>query len=45
MVISYKENPTFIHGFNYLLSGLIRDLDELKKQNLLLGDVADVVRT
>src|SRR5205814_6200748 len=40
MIVTYKDDPVFLHSFNYALGGLRRNLDELKDQNLLLGDVA-----
>ena len=40
MIVTYKHDPVFIHSFNYALGGLRRNLEELKEQNLLLGDVA-----
>jgi hypothetical protein len=40
MIVTYKHDPVFVHSFNYALGGLRRNLDELKEQNLLLGDVA-----
>lgn len=40
MIVTYKHDPVFIRSFNYALGGLRRNLEELKEQNLLLGDVA-----
>ena len=40
MIVTYKDDPVFLHSFNYAFGGLRRNLDELKEQNLLLRDVA-----
>src|SRR6266487_4063892 len=37
MMLSYKQAPIFIHGFNHQLGSLRRDLNELAAENLLLG--------
>src|SRR5438874_11516001 len=42
MIVTYKDDPVFLHSFNYASGGLRRNLDELKKQNLLLGDIASL---
>src|SRR6266566_6537501 len=39
MMLSYKQAPIFIHGFNHQLGSLRRDLNELKAERLLLGNV------
>ena len=45
MIVTYKHDPVFVHSFNYALGGLRRNLEELKEQNLLLGDVATLRET
>ena len=39
MMLSYKQAPIFIHGFNHQLGSLRRDLNELGAENLLLGTI------
>jgi hypothetical protein len=39
MMLSYKQAPIFIHGFNHQLGSLRRDLIELGAENLLLGTI------
>jgi len=39
MLLLYQHTPIFVHGFNHQLGGVRRDLNELKAENLLIGDV------
>ena len=39
MLLLYQEAPIFLHGFNYQLGRICRDLNELKAEKLLIGDV------
>jgi len=39
MMLLYQHAPIFIHGFNHQLGRIRRDLNELKAQKLLIGDV------
>lgn len=39
MLLLYQRVPIFIHGFNHQLGSIRRDLNELKAENLLMGDV------
>jgi hypothetical protein len=39
MLLLYQEAPIFLHGFNYQLGRICRDLNELKDKKLLIGDV------
>ena len=39
MLLLYQEAPIFLHGFNYQLGRICRDLNELKDEKLLIGDV------
>ena len=39
MLLLYQHAPIFVHGFNHQLGSVRRDLNELKAENLLIGDV------
>ena len=39
MLLLYQHTPIFVHGFNHQLGSVRRDLNELKAENLLIGDV------
>ena len=39
MLFLYRQAPLFIHGFNHKLGCIRRDLNELKEEKLLIGDV------
>jgi hypothetical protein len=39
MMLLYEHAPIFVHGFNYQLGSLRRDLNELKAEHRLLGTV------
>ena len=39
MLFLYRQAPLFIHGFNHKLGRIRRDLNELKDEKLLIGDV------
>ena len=39
MLLLYQNAPIFVHGFNHQLGSVRRDLNELKAENLLIGDV------
>ena len=39
MLLLYQHAPIFVHGFNHQLGRIRRDLNELKAENLLIGDV------
>src|SRR5215468_10914714 len=39
MLLLYQHAPIFVQGFNYQLGCIRRDLNELKAENLLIGDV------
>jgi hypothetical protein len=39
MLLLYHQAPIFVHGFNHQLGNVRRDLNELKAENLLIGDV------
>jgi hypothetical protein len=39
MLLLYQHAPIFVHGFNHQLGRVRRDLNELKAQKLLIGNV------
>ena len=39
MIVSYQHEGIFIHEFHHQLGSVRRDLDELKRQKLLLGEI------
>src|SRR6266567_2108496 len=39
MIVRYQQAPVFIHEFHYQLGSIRRDLNELKLQKLLLGEI------
>ena len=42
MMLSYKQAPIFVYGFNHQLGSRRRDLKELEAENLLLGTVENL---
>jgi hypothetical protein len=39
MIVLYRQAPIFIHGFYHQLGSIRRDLNELKHEKLLLGEI------